>query len=201
VEPKKDEVKDKAGSHRKSKHDEDSDSPEHKVAKDKASGDAPHEKVSAEVSEAVAKAKAKFNDQLLAVDNEETNLFHEWMNKIKEARAEQERWRVLYEQENVVVGPSLPESVMGTMGRADYGGALLPGEGDRWVSDTTRAMYLNPGRGDGSSLFHLFPSVPKPVFLRVEWQHMSRAASVSPAEERWASPLIRFPSLRTSGTL
>lgn len=52
---------------------------------------------------------------------------------MKEAKAEQERWRVLYEQENVVVGPSLPETMTGTMGRADYGGALLPGEGDRWV--------------------------------------------------------------------
>ena len=53
------------------------------------------------------------------------------MGGIKSAKAEQERWQLLYEEENTVVGPMLPESAAGMAGRADYGGALLPGEGDR----------------------------------------------------------------------
>ena len=60
-------------------------------------------------------------------------MFHTWLKKIQEAKAEQERWRLLYEEENTVVGPTLPDSIQGVAGRANYGGALLPGEGEKWV--------------------------------------------------------------------
>lgn len=68
----KDEVKDKDKAPRKNKN-EGSDSPELKKAKDGGSGDGSHTKItekSAEISEAVSKAKAKFNELLLVVDNE-----------------------------------------------------------------------------------------------------------------------------------
>lgn len=63
--------------------------------------------------------------------DQEADFFLAWMGGIKSAKAEQERWQLLYEEENTVVGPTLPESATGMAGRADYGGALLPGEGDR----------------------------------------------------------------------
>ena len=37
------------------------------------------------------------------------------------------------EEENVMVGPRLEEAVWAAGGKANYGGALLPGEGDRCV--------------------------------------------------------------------
>ena len=85
-----------------------------------------------------------------------------WLDVLSKARAEQERWRVMYEEENVVVGPMLPESATGGMGRADYGGALLPGEGDRWVAEEEKPPpsflpVMQMVQGFESSPCDLFP--------------------------------------------
>lgn len=62
---------------------------------------------------------------------QEAEIFLAWLKKLHESRAEQERWRLLYEEENTIVGPSLPDSIQGLAAKANYGGALLPGEGEK----------------------------------------------------------------------
>lgn len=80
------------------------------------------------------------------MDREEAELFNKWLQGIKQAREEQERLRLQAEEENVVVGPSLEESVWATS-KADYGGALLPGEGDRMAAYVQSGKRI-PRRGE-----------------------------------------------------
>lgn len=64
---------------------------------------------------------------------QEAELFTSWLDALKRSREEQERLRMQIEEENVMVGPRLEEAVWAAGGKANYGGALLPGEGDRCV--------------------------------------------------------------------
>ena len=54
------------------------------------------------------------------------------MKAMRGAQEEVERRRMQYEEESVVVGPSLPDDGAWATGKlSDFGGALLPGEGEK----------------------------------------------------------------------
>ncbi|GAX82192.1 hypothetical protein CEUSTIGMA_g9620.t1 [Chlamydomonas eustigma] len=132
-----------------SSSDEDSraSSPEKKKSKASSKSEDMIDTSIQEKSAVYRKALAKITEQMLDIDKDEASLFHSWIEQLKEAKAEQERWQRLYEEENVNVGPTLPESVGGAGGRADYGGALLPGEGDRMAAYVQSGKRI-PRRGE-----------------------------------------------------
>ena len=59
-------------------------------------------------------------------------MFSSWLVDLQVAANDDERKRLEEEEADLVVGPQLPGSAAAGGGHArDYGGALLPGEGDR----------------------------------------------------------------------
>jgi hypothetical protein len=95
-----------------------------------------------------SKVSAQAQEQLLAIDKEEADLFSLWIQSMKDEEEEIERRRVQYEEDSAVVGPSLPDDGTQAMGgKANYGGALLPGEGDRMAAYVQSGQRI-PRRGE-----------------------------------------------------
>ena len=95
-----------------------------------------------------AESNPLLQEQLLSLDKEEAALFAAWMKSMQEAEEEIERRKMQYEEDSAVVGPSLPDDGSIAMGgKANYGGALLPGEGDRMAAYVQSGKRI-PRRGE-----------------------------------------------------
>lgn len=79
------------------------------------------------------------------LDGEEAELFRSWLEAEKKAAAEAAEAQRLAEEENTLVGPQLPQTVRAAPGK--YGGALLPGEGDRMAAYVASGKRI-PRRGE-----------------------------------------------------
>jgi hypothetical protein len=127
--------------------DESSPSPK-RDSKSKGGDDADKGSKPSEAKAGPSKVSSQEQEQLLAIDKEEADLFSLWIQSMKDEEEEIERRRVQYEEDSAVVGPSLPDDgsqVMG--GKANYGGALLPGEGDRMAAYVQSGQRI-PRRGE-----------------------------------------------------
>lgn len=58
-------------------------------------------------------------------------MFTAWLNSKKAVQKELDRAHAAQEQEEVEVGPSLPQSAQHGKDGGNYGGFLRPGEGER----------------------------------------------------------------------
>lgn len=60
-------------------------------------------------------------------------MFKDWLSEQKVEMAELERMRMEADEDDQLVGPQLPDQYRAGGGGSNYGGALRPGEGERWV--------------------------------------------------------------------
>eukprot|EP00955_Chlamydomonas_euryale_P086031 364187-Chlamydomonas_euryale.AAC.9 len=78
----------------------------------------------------------------------EAKLFSQWLEGLKAKRAEYEEARLKEMEDNTMVGPTLEGDLYGQAGaKADYGGALLPGEGAR-MAEYVQSGKRIPRRGE-----------------------------------------------------
>ncbi|GMH41882.1 hypothetical protein BSKO_09792 [Bryopsis sp. KO-2023] len=83
--------------------------------------------------------------QITQLEQEEAELYTSWMDAEKAAVAAAEEERKKAAEEDTLVGPELPQTVRAAPGK--YGGALLPGEGDRMAAYVASGKRI-PRRGE-----------------------------------------------------
>lgn len=87
------------------------------------------------------------SESIAAIEEEEVELFREWLALEKAKAEEEERLRRAAEEEDKEVGPHLPEQIAAARAAGKYGGALLPGEGDRMAAFVQSGKRI-PRRGE-----------------------------------------------------
>ncbi|KAI8472988.1 MAG: ras-induced vulval development antagonist-domain-containing protein [Monoraphidium minutum] len=96
----------------------------------------------------LAKELEKHKKELDALEEQEVELFRAWYSDIEESKAAAEAEMARAAEENALVGPSLPGARQAAGGAAgNYGGFLLPGEGDRMAQYVASGKRI-PRRGE-----------------------------------------------------
>lgn len=145
-----------------------------------------------------AAALEKFNGQILQFDAMEAELFRVWA-EAEEAKAAAEAAAAVVEQEEEAdVGPVLPGQALINKAKANMGGFLLPGEGDRMLEYVASGKRI-PRRGEVGLTSDQIEHYEKVGYVMSGSRHsrmnavrMRKENQIYSAEEKAALAMLNF---------
>eukprot|EP00882_Tetradesmus_deserticola_P003884 GHRQ01004108.1.p1 GENE.GHRQ01004108.1~~GHRQ01004108.1.p1 ORF type:complete len:280 (+),score=148.46 GHRQ01004108.1:31-840(+) len=94
-----------------------------------------------------AAAMEKFNNQIRQLDDLEAELFRSWVEAEEAKVAAAEAAAAVQDEEEVEEGPTMPGQALLNKAKANLGGFMLPGEGDRMLEYVASGKRI-PRRGE-----------------------------------------------------
>jgi hypothetical protein len=146
-----------------------------------------------------AAAMEKYAAQIRQLDDMEASLFKAWV-EVEEAKvaAAEAAAAMVEEEEDVDVGPTLPGQALINKAKANMGGFLLPGEGDRMLEYVASGKRI-PRRGEVGLTSDQIESFEKMGYIMSGSRHsrmnavrMRKENQIYSAEEKAALAMLNF---------